>query len=169
CGKSDESSSQQWRKPLRESLDFLRDSLAAIFEEKGNYFLKDVWNARNDYINLMLNNSSEGKEKFFYFHSKRYLEESETELCLRLLEMQKYSLLMFTSCGWFFSDLSGIETIQILEYAARAIELSNEISTNNLEEVFLEKLSEARSNLPEYSDGRDLYMKKVKRSYNSVS
>jgi hypothetical protein len=89
------------------------------------------------------------------------LNEAETDLALKLLEMQKFSMLMFTSCGWFFSDISGIETIQILEYAARAIELAKEVSGVDLEAEFLERLSEAKSNLNKYADGKDLYLKEV--------
>lgn len=162
CGRDGHHVSQEWRKPLRESLNILRDRLAIIYEDNGTKFLKDVWNARNDYIDLVLNDSKEEKEKFFYFHSKKYLDESETQLCLKLLEMQKFSMLMFTSCGWFFSDISGIETLQILEYAFRAIELAKEVSGHDLENEFLDKLAEAKSNVKEYKDGRDLYLKKVK-------
>ena len=163
CGRGEDLWSQEWRTPLRESLNNLRDKLSLIYENSGSKLLKDVWNARNDYINLILDDKPESKEKFFYFHSKKYLDENETKLCLKLLEMQKYSMLMFTSCGWFFSDISGIETIQILEYAARAIELAVESTGINLEKEFLDKLSEAKSNLPEYTDGRDLYFKKINR------
>ena len=167
CGKDEDSGSQEWRKPLRESLNWLRDKLAVIYEDVGSNFLKDVWNARNDYINLILGDKLESKEKFFFVHSKNYLHENETKLCLKLLEIQKYSMMMFTSCGWFFSDISGIETIQILEYAARAIELAKESSGIDIENEFLDKLSEAKSNFPEYSDGRDLYLKKVKPVMNN--
>lgn len=162
CGRSDDSKSQQWRKPLRESLDWLRDELVIIYESIGNNFFKDVWNARNDYVNILLDHDKENLERFFYFNAKKFLDGDETEICVKLLEMQKFSMMMFTSCGWFFSDISGIETIQILQYAARAIELAKEVSQINLEEEFLHKLSYAESNLKNYGNGKDLYLQKVK-------
>ncbi|MBK8549782.1 MAG: DUF3536 domain-containing protein [Ignavibacteria bacterium] len=121
-----------------------------------------MWKARNEYINLILDDNNESREKFFYFNSKRFLNEAETHLCIKLLEMQRFSMLMFTSCGWFFSDISGIETIQILQYAARAIALAEEVTGPRLEEEFLNRLSEAKSNLKKYKDGKDLYLKEVR-------
>lgn len=168
CGR-EEGTSQEWRKILRESLNFLRDELAGFFEGSGSSLLNDVWESRNDYIYLIREDSydryNENKNKFFKKHSKRKLTESETDFCLKILEMQKYSMLMFTSCGWFFSDISGIETIQILEYAARAMEIYHELSGINIEEKFLEMISEAKSNSDTFPDGRDLYLKKVKKHY----
>ncbi len=161
CGKNDEYPSQEWRKPLRESLNWLRDEFILIYISIGHNFFNEIWKARNEYINLILSDDKESREKFFYFNSKRFLNENETELCIKLLEMQKFSMLMFTSCGWFFSDVSGIETIQILQYAARAIEIAKEVSGLELEEEFLKRLSHAKSNLKKYKNGKDLYMKEV--------
>ncbi|MEO8663874.1 MAG: DUF3536 domain-containing protein [Ignavibacteria bacterium] len=163
CGSTPEHPSQEWRRPLRESLDLLRDKLAIMYEEKGREYFNDVWSARNEYINVILDNSIESREKFFYFNSRRFLDKNETEMSIKLLEMQKFSMLMFTSCGWFFSDIHGIETIQILQYAARAIELAKEISDEDPEDEFLEILAEAKSNSKEFENGRDIYMNVVKR------
>jgi len=167
CGRTDDFPSQEWRKPLRESLNYLRDELAFLFENIGSNFLKDEWEARNEYIYMVFEDSLEGyneqKMKFFKKNSKKKLTESEKDLCIKLMEMQRYSMLMFTSCGWFFSDISGIETIQILEYAARAMEISFEITGIDIENEFLERLAESKSNKPEYSDGRDLYLKEVRK------
>ena len=78
------------------------------------------------------------------------------------MEMQKNAMYMYTSCGWFFSDVSGLETLIILRFAAKAIELAKEISGIDLEEEFLRKLSDAKSNLPQYRDGRYIYETKIK-------
>jgi alpha-amylase/alpha-mannosidase (GH57 family) len=161
CGNSNENSSQEWRKPLRDSLNWLRDELIVIFEKIGNNFFKNIWKARNEYISLILVPYKESRERFFYFNVKKFLSDTESDICIKLLEMQKYSMLMFTSCGWFFSDISGIETIQILQYAARAMELAKEVSGTGLEEEFLKRLSEAKSNLDKYKDGKDLYTQEV--------
>ena len=164
CGRSDEYPSQEWRRPLRDSLNWLRDELWSIYEFTGNHFLTDVYKARNEYIDLILNPENESIEKFLYFNARKFLDESESLRCIKLLEMQKFSMQMFTSCGWFFSDISGIETIQILQYAARAIEIAKEVSGTDLEEKFLEQLSAAESNSDKYKNGKDLYLNEVIKS-----
>jgi len=171
CGSSDEYPSQEWRTPLRESLNFLRDELALVFENTGSHFLNDVWEARNAYISLISSFSEESydhnKDEFFLKYSRKILTDPEKDLCIKLLEMQKYSMFMFTSCGWFFSDISGIETLQILEYAARAMEIAFEVTGVNTEYTFLEMLSRAKSNSDEYLNGKDLFLKKVKKNNRS--
>lgn len=155
---------QQWRKPLRESLDWLRDQLIVLYENFGQHLLKDVWQARNDYISLLLDNST--KKAFFKKNSDKALSESEIQTCINLLEMQKYSMFMFTSCGWFFSEISGIETLKILEYAARAMELAKEISGVSFELEFISRLAESKSNIAKYHDGRGVYNMLVKPAHN---
>jgi alpha-amylase/alpha-mannosidase (GH57 family) len=153
---------QKWRKPLRDSLDILRDRLTIIYENLGNAFFQDVWKARNEYIELILDSSDEKKEGFFAANSPGVLAEPEKEAALKLLEMQKFSMLMFTSCGWFFSEISGIETVKILEYASRAMELAHELTGIDLEAEFISKLSEAPSNIPKYNSGKGVYEMLVK-------
>ena len=65
-------------------------------------------------------------------------------------------MLMYTSCGWFFDELSGIETVQVIQYAARAIQLYGEVFGESIEEPFLQKLELAKSNVAANKDGRDL-------------
>ncbi|MBI3313041.1 MAG: DUF3536 domain-containing protein, partial [Candidatus Omnitrophica bacterium] len=153
---------QNWRKPLRTALDGLRDQLAKIYEEKGRNYLKNVWEARNDYIAVILNRSRETIEAFFEKHAKHKLNQEETVICLRILEMQRNAMLMYTSCGWFFTEISGIETVQILQYAARALQFVNLVSSNSLEEEFLNRLAEAKSNVRSLKDGRGVYEKLVR-------
>jgi len=133
---------QAWRKPLREALNFLRDDAAAKFEQSG--LLRDPWAARNDYIKVILD-------------PKHAREEFDPRV-LDLLEMQRSSLLMFTSCGWFFSDLAGIETIQVLRYAARVIDLMNKLGLDPPLKKFLELLSEAKSNRPDKGNGAEIFL-----------
>lgn len=137
---------QKWREPLRNSLNGLRDKLSAIYEIYGRGMLKDVWIARNDYIELMLDRSDESQWKYFERNASKVLTKDEKELCLNLLEMEKLALYMFTSCGWFFNDLNGLETKKILQYAQRAIDLGEKISGLDLKTDFLEELSKAKSN-----------------------
>lgn len=153
---------QNWRAPLKESFDWLRDNLIAVYEEKSPAFFKDSWNARNNYIDVIINRSDKALQEFFKTNASHALSDSEKQSALRLLEMQRHAMLMYTSCGWFFDDLSGIETAQVISYAARAIQLSEIFLSNSLEKQFLEKLSKSKSNLKNHGDGRSIYQKKIK-------
>ncbi len=153
---------QAWRAPLREALDWLRDTLAPLYEEYAGRFLKDPWDARNDYLNVVLDRSVENVDQFLMRHASRDLDASEKVTVLKLLGVQRCAMLMYTSCGWFFDELSGIETVQVIQYAGRAVRLAEETCGVILEPSFLEKLERAKSNLPEHRDGRLIYEKFVK-------
>jgi alpha-amylase/alpha-mannosidase (GH57 family) len=152
---------QRWREPLRNALDWLRDKLAAAYEEKSRDFLREPWAARNAYISVILDRSPENIDRFLSEQATRKLNEEEQIKVLRLLEMQRHALLMYTSCGWFFDEISGLETVQIIQYAARAIQLAG-IFGENFEPGFLDILSKAESNLPDPHDGRQIYERFVK-------
>jgi alpha-amylase/alpha-mannosidase (GH57 family) len=152
---------QAWRGPLRESLDWLRYELIQIYAQYSRQLLKDPWLARDDYITIVLNNTEGVKEEFLKNHAVRPLNPIERVTAFQLLEMQRNSMLMYTSCGWFFDDISGIEGVQILRFAARALELAERFSQEPLEERFLERLQDAKSNLPEMGNGSDIYRKFV--------
>lgn len=160
-GGGPEAWTQHWRKPLRASFDWLRDELAQLFESQGRIYLKDVWQARLHYINVILDRSEKSITAFFREHAARELTDSEKTNCLKLLESQRHSMLMYTSCGWFFTEVSGIETLQVLEYAARALQLAEEASGKNLQPEFLSKLASVKGNLPELGDGRKIFEKLV--------
>jgi alpha-amylase/alpha-mannosidase (GH57 family) len=153
---------QEWRGPLRAALDWLRDRLAQFCEEMGGRWFKDPWAARDDYIRVILDRSPERLEKFFQKHALFPLADMDRVRALKLMEMQRHAMLMYTSCGWFFDDLSGIETIQVIQYAGRAMQLSEELSGDSLEPQFLERLEKAKSNIPDHRDGRHIYEKFVK-------
>lgn len=153
---------QEWRAPLREALDYLRDQLAPFYETKARDFLKDPWRARDDYISVILDRSDKTIAGFFAVHASRKLNDGEQMIALRLLEMQRHAMLMFTSCGWFFDEISGIETVQVIQYAARALQLARELGSENTESHFLEILERAKSNLPENQNGRVIFDKFVK-------
>ncbi len=162
---------QSWRLPLRESLDWLRDALADDFENKGRDLLKNPWRARNEYIEVILDRSERRLENFFRRHKlgKGPLDDADRITVLKLLEMQRQALLMYTSCGWFFDEISGIETVQVIQYACRALQLHAEVFGNNLEDRFLEKLEKAGSNLPAHGDGKRIYKKMVQPAKVSLS
>ncbi len=153
---------QEWRKPLRKALDLLRDELSTIFEKEGGKIFKDVWEARNGYIDVILDRSSEGLNRFFDRYGSKDLDGKRRIKGLKLLEMERHALQMYTSCGWFFADLAGLETVIILQHAARAMELAQDMANKDVEEIFLGYLSEAKSNLPEMGDGRQVYQRLVK-------
>jgi alpha-amylase/alpha-mannosidase (GH57 family) len=153
---------QSWRAPLREALDWLRDILAPKYEGKAKELFKDPWNARNQYIEVVLDRSSENVRRFLEQHRTRELTEEENIIALKLLELQRHAMLMYTSCGWFFDELSSIETVQVIQYAGRAVQLAQELFGNDLDTQFLERLELAKSNIPEHGDGRRIYDKFVK-------
>ena len=152
---------QEWRGPLRNALDWLRDQLAFRFEHRARLYLKDPWNARDEYIDVIRDRDEANIRKFFESHSAKRLNQDEESEVLKLLEQQRHAMLMYTSCGWFFDELSGIETVQVLEYAGRAIQLTSELFDDKLEQVFIEKLYEAKSNIPEFKDAAHIYRTRV--------
>jgi alpha-amylase/alpha-mannosidase (GH57 family) len=144
---------QNWRRPLREALDWLRDALTPYFEEETSRYLKDPWLARDEYFDVMFDRTKLNVERFLMKHGSEKLSRKEQVRVLKLLEMQRHAMLMYTSCGWFFDEISGIETVQVIEYASRAIQLCGEVNGVDLEGKFTELLREAPSNLPEYENG----------------
>jgi len=156
---------QKWRKPLRDALDYLRDELVKIFEEEGpKYFNGDIWDVRNKYIDVILNRDEMNVKKFHQANFKQDLSDEDKVRATELLEIQRQALLMYTSCGWFFSEISGIETVQIMKYAARAMQLAVKFTDKNLEEKFLEILAQAKSNIPEHGTGKDIFERFVRPS-----
>jgi alpha-amylase/alpha-mannosidase (GH57 family) len=148
---------QAWRVPLRESLDWLRDATTADFENKALEFLHDPWSARNDYVEVVLDRSTAVMDAFLAKHGRRSFSDTDTVTVLKLMELQRHGMLMYTSCGWFFDDLTGIETVQIMSYAARCLQLAQEVFGNNLESHFLEILGRAKSNCTQFGNGRQIY------------
>jgi alpha-amylase/alpha-mannosidase (GH57 family) len=148
---------QGWRGPLREALDWLRDTLAPRFEEKAWEYFKDPWSARDNYIGVVLDRRPESIAEFLSRHSRRQLNEPDVVAALKLMELQRHLMLMYTSCGWFFDEVSGIETVQVIRYACRAVQLAREVLGGDFEPVFLEKLSQAKSNIAEHQDGARIY------------
>jgi alpha-amylase/alpha-mannosidase (GH57 family) len=152
---------QEWRRPLREALDRLRDTVAPLYEERAGELLRDPWAARDDYISVVLNRRG-NEDRFFERNAVRPLSEAGRVRALRLLELQRHAMLMYSSCGWFFDEISGIETTQVLQYAGRVIQLGGELFGRDVETGFLDLLAEAKSNIPEHKDGRAIYEKFVR-------
>ena len=153
---------QEWRSPLREAFDWLRDTISGPFERKGRELFRHPWAARNKYISVILNRSDENVEKFFRKQAAHELTPEQQITALELMEMQRHAMLMYTSCGWFFDELSGIETTQVIQYAARTLQLYERIFDDPIESQFLDRLAAAKSNIPEHQNGKVIYEKFVK-------
>jgi len=153
---------QKWRFHLREALNQLRDDLAELFEREAADCLKDGWSARDDYIQVILQRDAATMQAFLDRHGVGALDEKKRVKVFNLMEMQRQAMLMFTSCGWFFNDISGLETIQILQYAGRAIEIARYFGNDELEKKTLARLKHARSNIHEYRDGAKLYETRIR-------
>jgi alpha-amylase/alpha-mannosidase (GH57 family) len=164
CNAGKPGFNQLWRAPLRQALDELRDAVAPLTEQEGGKLFKDVWAARDGYIEVMLDRGTESMERFFGAHQSHILTEAERVRARQLMEMQRHTQLMYTSCGWFFDDISGIETVQIIAYAARVLQLAQELfgeQAKALEPAFLTRMAEARSNVASAGDGAQIYKKCV--------
>jgi alpha-amylase/alpha-mannosidase (GH57 family) len=153
---------QGWRGPLREALDWLRDTANERFRSRMGELFADPAAARDAYVEVVLDRSAQAARTFLARHEARELAAGERVEALKLLEMQRNLQLMYTSCGWFFDDISGIETVQVLQYAARAMQLAGELSPEPLEPRFLALLERAPSNRPDLRDGRGVYERLVR-------
>ena len=164
CSSGKPGWNQQWRTPLREALDALRDAIVPLTEQEGQKLFRDVWIARDGYIDVILDRSEEVVQRFLEDHQSHELTAEERVRAMQLMEMQRHAQLMYTSCGWFFDDISGIETVQVIAYAARALQLAKELfgeQAADLEPAFLARLKQARSNVAAAGDGGRIYNEKI--------
>lgn len=162
---------QQWRRPLRDALDWLRDQLIQVYQSAGADLFQDPWKARDEYIAvlreralpILAGSQGEGNtvDHFLAHHQAHSLSATEQVDALRLLEMQRYALLMYTSCGWFFEEISRPEGVQILRYAVRALELAGDVAGVQLEAEFVQRLAQAPSNVPQFQHGGEIYRQLV--------
>jgi alpha-amylase/alpha-mannosidase (GH57 family) len=166
CNSGKPGYTQTWRGPLRDALDWLRDSLIEIFVVEGKKLFEDPWAARNEYIRVILKRNDVNVRNFL---DEFAVIDVDVNKALRLLEMQRHAMLMYTSCGWFFDELSGIETVQVIQYACRAVQLSKQLTDRVLEGEFLNRLEKAPSNEPAYKDGAGVYKKLVIPSKTNLS
>ena len=153
---------QAWRAPLRKALDELRDALDTPYEESAAALLRDPWKARDEYAHVVLNRNYRTVKSFLDEHSRHELSEEEIVTALSLLEMQRHLMLMYTSCGWFFDELSGLETVQVIMYAGRALQLAESLFPERYEGRFVDALVLAQSNLSEQGNGARIFENYVK-------
>jgi hypothetical protein len=159
---------QAWRAPLRAALEGLRDRLAEIYQREMSELVPDPWRTRDRYVEVVLDPARSEAADFLRREAGRALPADALVKALRLLEMERQSLFMFTSCGWFFAEISGLETVQVLRYAARAIQLARDATRVDLEPAFENALARAPSNRPELGEGRNVYERLVKPSVGTL-
>jgi alpha-amylase/alpha-mannosidase (GH57 family) len=148
---------QAWRTPLRDALNWLRDQIAPLWQRKAQQLLRDPWAARDDYIAVVLDRSKDNIESFLQRNAGEILTAPEKTNALKLLELQRNAMLMYTSCGWFFDDLAGIEAVQVLKFAGRTAQLAQELFGDSLEPQFVRRLAAAKSNVADEGDGARVY------------
>ena len=158
CGCRLSGGSQAWRAPLRRAFDWLRDAVAPAFESRAARLFADPWRARDDAVALLADGPA---ESFFARHARRPLGRAERGEAIRLLDLQRNALRMYTSCGWFFDDVAGLEARQVILYAARAVELAEELFDEPFEASFLERLREARGSDADLPDAAAVYERYV--------
>ena len=156
---------QKWRTPLRESLDWLRDAVAPMVHDLGSRLFKDVDEARNSFIDVILDRSPENIDAFLAIHGSHHLDPAESTRAIELMELERHAQLMYTSCGWFFDEISGIETVQVIAYAARVLQLARTLFAEQaagLEAEFERRLATAVSNIAKLGDGAEVYEQYVR-------
>jgi alpha-amylase/alpha-mannosidase (GH57 family) len=158
--------SQTWRRPLRDAMDWLRDRLIPIYNDEAGKYFKDTGEARNGYIEVILDRSQDNVERFITKHSEKILSMEEKVSSLKLLEMQRNAMLMYTSCGWFFDDVSGIEAVQVMLYASKAIQYIEELCGISLEPEYMQCLENAPSNI--FKNGAEIYKQSVKPAWSDL-
>ncbi|HSS03508.1 MAG TPA: DUF3536 domain-containing protein [Kofleriaceae bacterium] len=153
---------QKWRRPLRDTFDWLRDQAAAALDDVGPLLFRDPWAARDAYISVLLERTPAARDRFLAAHASHDLDDEDRVRALSLMEMARHAMLMYTSCGWFFDDLAGIETVQCMRYAARVAELLEDLGGTPIETELVDRLSAASSNVAEEGDGRTVWSLHVK-------
>ncbi len=165
CGNADIPGwNQAWRAPLRQGLDTLKARLDGLFEARGGMLLDNPWAARDQYVDLLHDDGPAARRQFLARQQKRALAAEEQVEVNKLLELERYAMYMFTSCGWFFDDLAGLEPVQNLRYAARALQLAQDLEPEAAaawEKDLLDTLAGAFSNHPEKGSGADIWRREV--------
>lgn len=161
CGRGGNGWNQEWRAPLRRALENLRRTVREVTRRELGGLLTDVREARNDYVAVILHPDAHTRSAFLARHAQRDLTREEQVRLWSLLEAERYSLLMFTSCGWFFDELSGLEPVQNLRYALRAAELCAPWADVDPVTELRNHLASAQSNIPEQGSGQDVFDRHV--------
>lgn len=150
---------QHWRAPLRRALDALRDRVAEVFDREGRRMLNDPWAARDDFGRVLAGLDS--IDDVITRHAHPNISDLDRQCAFDLLRAQFHMMLAFSSCGWFFADPAGIETVINLRQAARAIELTERWTSDALEDQFVSSITLMRSNERREGDGAAIWARHV--------
>jgi alpha-amylase/alpha-mannosidase (GH57 family) len=161
CG-IDQRQRHDWRAPLRSALDWLRNEIDGLFESRAGAWLKEPWDARDGYVDVILDRAPRRFEAWLHGHARMPLDEAARLEVARLLEMQRHRMLMYTSCGWFFDELAGLEPVQNLKYAALALQYFRQLGGGALESELIRRLSAAPGDGGRFPDGGDVYRRLVR-------
>ncbi len=148
---------QKWRKPLRDTFDWIRGTLDPLYEKEMKPYAEDPWGMRNTYIEVILDRSEQNVTDYLHRRFGDKLSREDETKVLKLLEMQFHTLLMYTSCGWFFDEVTGIESMQDIFYAARTIQLAEKVTGADYENEFVEHLKTIPSNIERYGNAAKAY------------
>src|SRR6185503_10781946 len=138
-----------------------RDQASGALDNVGRLLFNDPWAARDAYIHVLLDRTADGRDRFVAEHASHVLDPAERVRALSLMEMARHAMLMYTSCGWFFDELSGIETVQCMQYALRVAELIEDVGGDPVEQQLVDRLAAAQSNIPDEGDGRKVWSQRV--------
>jgi len=156
CGcRLTEGTSQSWRAPLREAMEFVKAQVDAVYAREAASLLADPRAALLQSIALALDPAPALAEEFFIRY--KVGEEAARARLQALFEMERAAHTAFTSCAWFFDDFAGLEGRIVLRWAARAVELAAFFSPS-IEPELLERLRALHSNRRELGDGATLYL-----------
>lgn len=149
---------QTWRGPLRTALELVRVAADEAFEDIGAKTFRDPWSARDHYIDVLT-----GRRSLEELLAEEGTGGARPETAATLMDLQGSAMSMFTSCAWFFADISGIETVQIMSYAERTLQLLEGVGASSPRDAFLDRLGEAHSNVPDKGTGADVHRAMVAR------
>ena len=157
---------QRWRTPLREAISELADGLHAVYEREASRYFDDPWAVRDAYGEVVatpdrIESWVASKTNGSVVAGAGGTVGESYRSAASLLEMERGALRIFTSCAWFFDDIAGLEPLEVLRYAARAIELAGPDGAR-LEEAFQARLAHAESNEVGVGTGRDVYLRTAK-------
>jgi len=152
CGK-EPGTTQKWRSPLREAFNFISEKIIPFFKQKVSEVLDE-----NSFWEYPLTWGNFARNDFFIEkHKKKELSFNEKKFVLKLFEMLRYTLYSFTSCAWFWEDISRIETVANMSFALKAMQLYKELSGEDILENFLKILEQAPTNNPNFKNGREVF------------
>jgi uncharacterized protein DUF3536/glycosyl hydrolase family 57 len=151
--------SQAWRGPLRQALNVIRDVAGAFYEDAAGELFRDPWAARDAYGSVVDDPPEVRDRALAVFAGPRWKAGGDRArlAARRLLELQRATLLMYASCGWFFDDVAGLEGLLVIRLGAHALDSIAQLGGKPPTRQVLDVLSQAKSNRAEAGTGADIF------------